>query len=123
MTRLLLLALVASCALCGAARAAGGDDDVRVRVRCAGPSTGQLRLQREDGRIGVELELRSGRRGARWTIVVLHERRLVARVVVRAPLGGGALRIRRSVADWFGTDSIVVRATRAGETCHATGSI
>jgi hypothetical protein len=118
-----LVVAVAAWSLSGTARAAGVDDDARVAVRCTGASTGRLRVQAEDGRLRIELELRSARRGARWSVVVLHERRLVARTTVRAPLGGGTLRIRRSAPDWFGSDAVVVRATRSGESCRATAVI
>jgi hypothetical protein len=111
----LIAAVVLALAFAGGAAAS---DDVETRGTCSGGSRLQLRLKEDGGRIEAEAELRSAGRGARWSFVVLHERRLVARVSLRAPLGGGALRLRRTVADWFGTDTVVVRASRTGESCR-----
>jgi hypothetical protein len=121
MTRVVVVLLVSAGILAGAARASDGD--VRARGTCTGASSVTLRLRAEDSRIRLELELRSARRGALWRLVVLHERRLVARVSLPAPAGGEALRVRRSFADWFGTDAFVVRASRSGETCSVRAVI
>ena len=122
--RRLVVTLAASTLLALAVLADGSAaDDVAARGTCSGASRLELRLKADDGLIEAETELRSARRGARWTLVVLHERRLVARVSLRSPLGGGALRLRRSVADWFGTDAVVVRASRTGESCRVQAVI
>jgi len=112
------LAAATPAALAVLAGASSASDDVGVRGTCSGSSRLELRLKADGARIEAEAELRSATRGARWSLVVLHERRLVARVSVRAPLGGGALRLRRSLADWYGTDVVVVRAGRTGESCR-----
>jgi hypothetical protein len=96
---------------------------VTARGTCSGASRLELRLKDDGGRIEVDAELRSARRRARWAFVVLHERRLVARVSLRAPLGGGELRLRRFVADWYGTDVVIVRASRVGESCRVRAAI
>ena len=59
-------------------------------------------------------------RGARWAVVLIHERRLVARVRVRTGSGSRAFSLRRTIADWPGRDTVVVRALGPrGEICRA----
>jgi hypothetical protein len=119
----LALALTGGGATAAAARASG-DDDVRVRGTCSGSSVIRLRLRAEDGRIRAEVELSAVRNGAAWSVVVLHERRLVARVTVRAQAGDDTARVRRLLPDWYGTDTVSVRASRAaGETCRASATL
>jgi hypothetical protein len=109
----------------GVARADDGPDaeaDARVAARCTGGADAELRVRsREEGQLRVELTLR-GRDSARsWTVVVIHERRLV----FRGRLGAGrhgALRL--TVADLPGRDSVVVRAKGAArEACSAATAV
>jgi hypothetical protein len=97
------------------------DGDVRVERPCTVRSSVRLRVStRDDDRLRVEVDIRTVRRGARWVVVLIHERRLVARVPVRTGLGSGALSLRRTVADWPGRDTVVVRALGPrGEICRA----
>ena len=125
----LVAGVVAAISLCGApVAAAGGDDDddrveVRVRGTCTGASTTGLRVRAEEGWIRIDFRLDPRPRGGPWRVVVLHERRIVSRVTTRTS-GGGSFELRRTVADWFGTDTLVVRATGPrGETCRASTTI
>jgi len=126
-TRLPLLALtLALAALCGATRAAadGGDREVRVRGACTGRNVSQLRVRAEDGRLRIDVRVQSPRPYARWTVVVLRERRIVFRGPVRTVQGGRELELRRTVADWPGTDTVAVRAsTRDGQSCRASATV
>ena len=114
----LLPALVAAVGLALAlplgAVADDGDDrhDVRRAGSCTDASSVTLRLRARDEVIRVELELDS-RPGSRWTVVLLHERRIVFRGILRSRGSGGELRLRRSVPDWFGRDTVVARAAAA----------
>ena len=81
----------------------------------------KLRVRAEEGSIRVELEVETGRNRAAWSVVILHERRLVFRGALRTAPPSGSFELRRVVADWFGPDAIVARATGpAGETCRIT---
>jgi len=119
--RALCLVVVLAGLLAGSTHAAG--DDVGARGTCTGASAISLRLREDDGRLRLEVELRSARRGVTWWFVVVHERRLVSRAAARAPAGGGALRLRRSLPDWYGTDTVVVRASRAAESCRVRATL
>ena len=95
-------------------------DEVRVRGVCTGTGRAELRLRADDGRIRADFRVDRARVGV-WRLIVLHERRIVARATVRS---AGRLEYRRSVADWFGTDTVAVRATSpTGESCRASATL
>ena len=121
-----ILPLVAAALLAAAipATARADDDpnaDVRVERPCTARSSVRLRVStRDDDRLRVGVDVRTVRRGARWVVVLIHERRLVARTRVRTGFGSGAFSLRRTVADWPGRDTVVVRALGPrGEICRA----
>jgi hypothetical protein len=82
-----------------------------------------VRLRAESGEITVDVELEHlGRRGS-WGLVILHERRIVARSVL-ASSKLGTLRFRVRVPDWIGSDAVVARASGPGsEECRATATV
>jgi hypothetical protein len=103
------------------------DDEPREEVRrtgtCSRSSDIELRLRADDGRIRIELEIETGRRGTRWSVIVLHERRTAFRGAIRTR-DDGSLELRRSVPDWFGTDTVVVRASGPrAETCRVSATL
>lgn len=102
---------------------ADGRDDVRKQGRCSSSSTVELRLRSDDDLIRVELEIEASRRGSTWAVVLLHERRIAYRGLVRAGRDGSA-KLRRTVPDWFGSDAIVARATGPGsESCRVAATL
>ena len=103
------------------ARVSVADDRSRVETRCSRGSEAELRLRVRGSRIGVELDIDVERPGGSWRVIVLHERRTAFRGTLQ-PGGSGSIRLRRTVPNWFGTDTVTVRATAArGETCRADG--
>ena len=125
---LVVLGVAGLAALAGpvAARADDdGDGDVRVEPRCTLRSTVELRVRaRDDDRLRVEVEVRTSRRGARWVVIVIHERRLVARLPVRTGPRSRSFSLRRTIADWPGRDTVVVRAIGPrGEICRAAVAV
>jgi hypothetical protein len=101
------------------ARVSADDDRSRVETRCSRGSEAELRLRARGSRIGVELDIDVERPGGSWRVIVLHERRIAFRGTFQ-PVSG-SIRLRRTVPNWFGTDTVSVRATAArGETCRAT---
>jgi hypothetical protein len=94
---------------------------VRVRVQgtCGRGATSELRLRAGDGAIRVEFEVRTHRRGERWRVVLVHERRVVWRGRARAS-GGRAFRVRRYLRDLEGADRVTARASGPrGNACEA----
>jgi hypothetical protein len=125
--RLLRLAAVLLAAALLLPLAAAADDDPREEVRrpgtCTRSSDVELRLRAEDGRIRVDLEIETGRSGASWSIIVLHERRTAFRGAARTR-SNGSLELRRSIPDWYGRDTVVVRASGPrAETCRASATL
>jgi hypothetical protein len=115
---ILLAALLVGLALPLAASADDGDEARRTGT-CTRSSEITLQLEADDEAIRVELELEEIPRGSRWTVVLLHERRLVLRKALRAR--GDSLEVRRTVPDWFGSDTVAARATGPrAETCRVT---
>jgi hypothetical protein len=109
--------------------AAAADDDegsraeVRVSTTCPGGGRAELRVRaRDDEELRIDLALRGPRR-ASWSVVILHERRLVYSGRLRADRAG-RLAVRRTVRDWFGEDAVVVRASGpAGGACRLSGRV
>jgi hypothetical protein len=123
----LVLAGLLVAATPAAARADEGetDEDVRVEVSCSQNSELRVRLRtRDDDTLQLVLEVRSPRLGARWAVVVVHERRLVTRRIRRTNLMSGSFVLRRAIPDWPGRDSLSVRAVGPrGELCRASATV
>ncbi|HSF60901.1 MAG TPA: hypothetical protein VLA69_04345 [Gaiellaceae bacterium] len=118
-----LAVLSSALALPLSAGADDGPDDVRRTGTCSRSSEFRLRLRSDDDVIRVEFEIESNRRGARWAVILLHERRIVFRGNLRTD-DGGSVELRRSVPNWFGADSFVVRATGPrSETCRVSAQL
>ncbi len=105
-----------------AAPAQGKEGDVEVTRRCTGPSSIELKLSPEDGRLEVEAEVDQNRNGVRWRWTILRGTRTLATGtrVTRAP--SGSFEVRRVVADRPGKDRITARASRPGERCVVTAA-
>jgi hypothetical protein len=125
--RLLACVLAAMAALAGvsASRANDGERrEVRIEGRCSASSDFRLRVRREDGRLRIEFRVEADRASGIWSVVIVHERRLVFHRTVRPVRGGTELDLRRTIRDWPGTNTIVVRAsTPTGESCRATATL
>ena len=107
----------------GTARA--DDGDVRVERACTRGSTARLRVRERDGDLlRVELTVRTPRRGAAWSVVLVHERRLVRRLRARTSPSSGSFSHRFTIDDWPGRDSVTVRALGpGGEVCRASAVV
>lgn len=82
------------------------------------------RLRAEEGRIRIDVEFEHLRQRGVWKLVVLHERQVIARATLTSKTATGGLQLRRIVADWFGSDTVVSRASGpGGEQCRATATV
>ena len=120
------LAAVAALGTLGVAPAAyaNHDDGVEVRGTCTGRSTVELDVDREHGRLEVELEVDQNRSGVRWQIVLRHNgvRFFRGTRTTRAP--SGEIDLRRLTADRPGRDTIRAWAkSPSGEVCTAVARI
>jgi hypothetical protein len=122
----LLLAGIAICAALSLPPIASADDgsDVRKTGACTGTSELSVRLRADGKKIRIELELEGRQRGATWNVILLRERRIAFRGVIRARESSREVRLRRTLDDWFGRDSIVIRASGPrAETCRVSAAI
>ena len=69
-----------------------------------------------------DTQVRTSRTGL-WRLTVLHERRTVAKVRVRATRAARGFEHRVVVPDWDGADAVSVRVSPGGETCTATATV
>lgn len=90
-----------------------------VRGACTQQSTSKLKLARDDRRVEVEFQVDQNRNGVPWKVTLRRNGHRVASInaVTHAP--SGSFEVRRLIA---GAGRISARATRAGETCTASGS-
>ena len=101
---------------------ARSEADVRVELSCSATSSVRLRVRtRDDDLMRVDIDVRTTRRGATWTVVTVHERRLVSeRNDVRAT-SSRSFSLRYAIPDWPGR-TITVRGPR-GELCRASATV
>jgi hypothetical protein len=96
----------------------GGDREVRATRSCSRGSETMLRARTDDGSIRIELRIDPGRAGS-WRVIFLHERRIAYRGTLRPSSSSGNVRLRRTVPDLYGRDSLVFRSTGpGGESCR-----
>ena len=125
----LSIALTALLLPLGAPTVAAADDgggsrgEARVATACGSGTRAELRVRERDGDLlRIELELSTPQRGSLWSVVIVHERRLV--FSGRLLASRGSLAVRRTVRNWFGEDRVVARATGpGGMTCRLAGSV
>jgi hypothetical protein len=127
LARVLASLLLAACAAAPALARDGSQDDGRREARvsgtCAKGAASKLRLRSRDGTIRVEFDLTRRRPSERWRLVLVHERRVAWRGSVRTS-SGGSLRMRRSLDDYGGADSVRVRASGPrGLSCEASATL
>lgn len=126
----ILSTLVVALALGVPSVAAADDDDdddrgeVRVTASCSRSGKAELRLREDDDRLRLDFDLRGTPRGGRWLVVIVHERRLVFRGSMRASRSSGRLSLRRTFPDFFGEDTVRVRASGPrGATCRLSATL
>ncbi|HSS68716.1 MAG TPA: hypothetical protein VLK34_09205 [Nocardioidaceae bacterium] len=98
----------------------GGGSDVRREGSCSGSAHWKLKVKPDDGRLAVEVEIDSNRRGQVWSWRILHDGFTSYRGnrTTRAP--SGSFSVERRVVDMSGSDLIGLRAKNSatGQTCR-----
>jgi hypothetical protein len=105
------------------AKGGGNDRDVRSIGSCTKQSSAKLKLSPENGRIEVEFEVDQNRNGVTWNWSLSRSGVSLATGAAVTVAPSGSFEVRRLVPNTPGTDTIVAKATRAGETCTVTASI
>ncbi|MCX6400658.1 MAG: hypothetical protein NTX33_12115 [Propionibacteriales bacterium] len=101
------------------AHASGGDDGRVIRTgSCSGSADWKLKVKSDDGRLEVEGEIDSNRRGQEWRWSIVHNGSVSARgtAVTRGP--SGSFSIERRIVNLAGTDHVVFRAVRGSQVCR-----
>jgi hypothetical protein len=105
----------------GAAPASAHDDDddrVLVTGRCSAGAEWKLKVKTDDGRLEVEGEIDSNVAGQRWRWTLRHNGSVSDRGVGTTTARSGSFEVERKVVDLAGTDRIVFRAVRDGQSCR-----
>ncbi len=100
--------------------AQANDADVIRRGNCSGATDWKLKASPEDGRIEVEGEVDSNRKGQVWSWRIRHNGSVTARGRATTHAPSGSFEVRRLLVNVKGTDTIGWRArnVRSGEVCR-----
>lgn len=101
---------------------ARNDDDRERRGSCSGSTHWKVKVGPEDGRLEVEGEIDSSRRGQTWRWRLYHNGALSAHGLRTTSGRSGSFEVRRTSVDLRGTDRFTLRArnTRNNELCVGT---
>lgn len=122
-TRKLLPVAVSTAILLTAAPAVANDGDVIRRGGCSSGATWKLKASPENGRIEVEGEVDSNRRGQTWRWTMKHNGRQFASGR-RTTLGrSGSFEVRRVPRNFRGTDAFRFTARRVGTSQVCNGVV
>ena len=105
----------------GATSASASDDDddrVLVTGRCSAGAEWKLEVKTDDGRLEVEGEVDSNVAGQRWRWTLRHNGSVSDRGVGTTTARSGSFEVERKIVDLAGTDRVVFRAVRDGQTCR-----
>jgi len=98
------------------AHASGGDREVRASNPCAS-GTIKVKAKADDGRIEVEGEVDTNRRGQSWAWRMKRDGNVVARGTGTTAGASGSFSVERRIANRAGSDRIVFRAVRGSRVC------
>jgi hypothetical protein len=116
-------ALTSFSLLTPAAQASGGDDgEVRKSGSCA-TGVWKLKAKPDDGRLEVEFEVDTNRRGQTWSVRVSDNGTRVYRGEHTTAGRSGSFSLEFKAPNRAGTDTIRATATRGSTTCSGTVSI
>jgi GH15 family glucan-1,4-alpha-glucosidase len=94
------------------------DDRVIVTGDCSGSADWKVKVKTDDGRLEVEGEVDSNVAGQRWRWTLRHNGSVSDRGVATTTARSGSFEVERTIVDLAGTDRVVFRAVRDGQTCR-----
>jgi hypothetical protein len=109
-------------ALSSSASASHGGNDGRVikNGTCTDGSRWKLKVKNDDGRLEVEGEVDSNRSGQAWAWKIKDNGSVAAKGSATTGGRSGSFSVERKIANKAGTDTVVFRASHAGEVCTGT---
>ena len=112
-------ALAGSLVLASAPAYADGDDDRVIRTgSCSGSADWKLKVKTDDGRLEVEGEVDSNKNGQTWAWKFKDNGSVVASGSSTTTGPSGSFDVERRIANRSGTDRVVFKAKRNGQTCR-----
>ena len=112
------VAILAVPAAAAPAMAKDGDREVRASHGCASGVI-KVKAKADDGRIEVEGEVDTNRRGQTWAWSIRRDGNVAARGAGTTAGASGSFSVERKIANRAGSDRIVFRAVRNGQVCRA----
>ena len=101
----------------GTATASGGDREVRASNGCASGVI-KVKAKADDGRIEVEGEVDTNRRGQEWSWRIKRDGDVAARGTGTTRGPSGSFSVERRIGNPAGSDRIVFRAARGAQVCR-----
>jgi hypothetical protein len=118
LSALATVALVAVPATSLPANASGGGR-VESATRSCASGVIKVKAKADDGRIEVEGEVDTNRRGQTWAWSIRRDGNVAARGTGTTAGASGSFSVERRIANPAGSDRIVFRAVRNGQVCRA----
>jgi hypothetical protein len=112
------VAAMLAVSVAGAVPALAKDGDVIRRGSCSGATDWKLKLSPEDGKIEVEYEVDSNRRGQPWAVRIVKNGSVIFRGNRTTSGPSGSFEVRVVTSNPAGSDVFRARATHARETCR-----
>ena len=99
--------------------------DVVAVGTCTGASTTKIKLGSRDGRIEAEFEVDQNRNGVVWQVSLIQNGATVFSGTAKTKAPSGSFKVRRTLGDSAGPDTIRGTATNlaTGETCTAVATV
>jgi hypothetical protein len=120
-----VLLIAAAVPTIGAGAAHAGDRAVIRHGSCSGSTDWKMKAKPDDGRIEVESEIDSNRRGQTWAWTLKHNGAVADRGRSMTAGRSGSFEVQRKTGNSAGTDSFRFRAVNraSGEVCVARVSL
>jgi hypothetical protein len=99
----------------------GGDDGRVVKTgSCTDGTSWKLKVKTDDGRLEVEGEVDSNQSGQAWAWQIKDNGSVAVKGSATTGGSSGSFSVERKIANQAGTDTVVFRASYAGEVCTGT---
>lgn len=98
----------------------GGSSVTQARGTCAGGGAWKLKAKHDDGRIEVEYEVDTNRRGQLWHVTLTDNGHWIFAGNRRTGGPSGSFSVRVRPVNRAGVDTVRAHATRSGHSCGGT---
>jgi hypothetical protein len=101
------------------------DDEIRRAGKCTGPSSSEIKLKPDDGRIEVEFEVDQNKSGKKWSVSLKDNGDVVFKGKATTKGASGSFSVERKIPDRSGSDAVkgVAHNKATDERCTASATI